>query len=70
VPIVPDGAIQQITWSITEQGATTRVSRNREEPVLGLTYEEQRLYQQLRGKIADDPANSREAEDKTSRRVA
>jgi hypothetical protein len=70
VPIVPDGAIQQITWSITEQGATTRVSRNREEPVLGLTYEEQRLYQQLRGKIADDPANSREAADKTSRRVA
>lgn len=69
-PLVPDGAIQQITWTLTEQGATTRVSRNREEPVLGNTYEEQRLYQQLRQKIADDPANSREANDKVSRRIA
>jgi hypothetical protein len=70
LPVVPDGAIQQITWSITESGATTRVSRNREEPVLGLTYDEQRLYQQLRSKISDDAPTSREASDKTGRRVA
>ncbi|MCI0358635.1 MAG: hypothetical protein L0211_09135 [Planctomycetaceae bacterium] len=70
LPIVPDGAIQQITWSIAEQGATTRVSRNREEPVLGLTYEEQRLYQQLREKLATDPKTSREADDKRVRRPA
>lgn len=69
LPIATDGAIQQITWSITDSGATTRVSRNREEPVLGLTYDEQRLYQQLRQKLAE-PATSRAAEDKRLRRPA
>lgn len=68
--ISPDGALQQITWSITERGAITRASRNREEPVLALTYEEQRLYQQLREKLKADPSTSREAGDKLLRRPA
>jgi hypothetical protein len=69
LPWIPDGAIQQITWSLTGTGAVTRVSRNREEPVLGLSYDEQRLYQQLRGKLAA-PDTSRADADKRDRRVA
>jgi hypothetical protein len=46
------------------------VSRNREEPVLGNTYEESRLYQGLREKLASDPGTSRAADDKAKRRPA
>lgn len=68
--IQPDGAIQQITWSITERGATTHVSRNREEPALGLTYEEQLMYRRILDKLSSDPLNSRIADDKAKRRPA
>lgn len=70
LPVSPDGAIQQITWAFTESGATTRLSRNREEPVLGNTYAEQRYYQQLFNKLKDESKNSREDNDRRDRGVA
>jgi hypothetical protein len=47
--IQPDGAIQQVTWTVDENGAaTTRASRNREEPVIAIPYEEQRMLAIMR----------------------
>lgn len=65
----PDGAIQQITWSITERGATTRLSRNREDPVLGLTYAEQRLFQQVSDRLKT-AATAKAAEENRRKRPA
>lgn len=65
-----DGAIQQVTWSISERGATTHASRNREELVLGLSWAEQSHNQQLARLIASTPATARELEDKRTRRPA
>lgn len=52
--IDPDGAVQQITWQITDKGASTRASRNREEKILGITLEEQRLRQQTADRLKED----------------
>lgn len=43
VAVQPDGAIQQVTWSITERGTTTRATRNLEEILVGKSYKERRL---------------------------
>lgn len=67
--IDPDGALQQITWTINERGASTRVSRNREEKMIGLTYEEQRRNQQLSERLKQDDT-SRAASDKLRKRPA
>lgn len=50
VPINPDGAVQQVTWSVAEgEGATTRSSRNNEYSLLFPSYNERRFYERLRG---------------------
>lgn len=47
-PIEPDGAIQQVTWQVDSAGyATTRASRNRENPTIAMTYKEKRLIEDL-----------------------
>ncbi len=61
-----DGAIQQVTWSITNRGAFTKVSRNREEPILGYSYAEQRLFQQVSARLGD-PTTARAEADKADR---
>lgn len=68
LPVQPDGAIWQVTWALTDRGATTHVSRNREEPALALTNEEQNMYRQIFDKLKTDPTTSRAADDKTKRR--
>lgn len=46
--IPPDGAIQQVSWIISQDGkAYTRVSRNRDEPDLGQTFLERRRVENL-----------------------
>lgn len=42
VPISPDGAIQQVAWSGTPQGAVTRASRNQEFSILIPSWRERR----------------------------
>jgi hypothetical protein len=50
----PDGAIQQITWSVSNQdGFSTRVSRNNEFSVVTPSYKERRAAELLRGGIGD-----------------
>lgn len=48
LPISPDGAIRQVTWTITDNGfAFTRASRNREELLVTPSYEERRMFEKL-----------------------
>ena len=47
-PISPDGAIQQVTWSVGPQGTTTRAGRNDEFSSTVLPYAERRLMEKLR----------------------
>lgn len=48
LPIPCDGAITQVTWSISETGETrTRASRNREESIVAPTYAERRLFERV-----------------------
>jgi hypothetical protein len=42
VPISPDGAIQQVAWSGSPQGAVTRASRNQEFSILIPSWRERR----------------------------
>ena len=50
VPINPDGAIQQVSWSVAEgQGATTRASRMQEFSLVVPPYKERRMYEKMRG---------------------
>lgn len=49
VPISPDGAIQQVTWSVGLGGAKTRAGRNNEFNPAVPPYRERRLYEQIRG---------------------
>lgn len=57
IPIESDGAIQQISYILTEAGfAVTRVSRNREEMHIAASYKERRLVE----KILADEAKWRE----------
>lgn len=49
VPISPDGAIQQVTWSVGPQGATTMASRNTEHALWVPSYRERRFLELLHG---------------------
>ena len=41
-----------MTWSVGENGfATTRASRNREEPLATPSYAERRLYERIRASL-------------------
>jgi len=43
-----DGAIQQVTWNVSDDGfATTRASRNREELLVVPSYNERRMMERL-----------------------
>jgi len=47
--ISPDGAIQQVAWSVGSGGCTTRASRNDEFSVVTPSYQERRALERLRG---------------------
>lgn len=49
LPISPDGAIQQVTWSVGPSGATTRASWNDEHSTTAPSYAERRAWERLRG---------------------
>lgn len=64
LPISPDGAIAQVTWSVSEDGfATTRASRNREEALSAPPYAERRLYERIRSQLALLSKTSRDRDD-------
>ena len=46
--ISPDGAIQQVTWSVGGAGATTRASRNNDTDYKSPSYRERRLVEKTR----------------------
>jgi len=48
VPIEPDGAIQQVTWTVGGSGATTHASRNIEGHRVTPSYKERRRQENLR----------------------
>lgn len=61
VPIVPDGAIQQVTWSVGADGrATTAASRNSENVLLAPTYDEQRLQEATQAALVEARKTSRQ----------
>ncbi len=45
LPVSPDGAIWQVSWSVGPAGATTRVARNSEWDRAAPTYKERRMYE-------------------------
>lgn len=47
VAISPDGAIQQVSWNITENGTTTRAGRNTEFSSVVPPYKQRRLTEQF-----------------------
>ena len=59
-PINPDGAIQQVTFSINDQGfATTQASRNREESRVAMSYHERRFVERLHQALGAAGENGR-----------
>jgi len=61
LPVSPDGAISQVTWSVGEDGfATMRASRNREEALPTPNHAERRLFERVRAAllVADKPARA------------
>lgn len=65
-----DGAVQQVSWQITGNGAYTKVSRNREDLLLGYTWAEQRLFQQVKARLVGEPVTAAAEADKAARRPA
>ncbi len=60
--IQPDGAIQQVTFEVDRQGAMyTRASRNREERIVTVAYQERRLYERIEAAITKAKADRWEA---------
>lgn len=47
IPINPDGAIHQVTWTVGEQGATTEASLNFESSPVVVPYERRRFEERL-----------------------
>ena len=45
--VKPDGAIQQVSWSLTDKGAFTKASRNDEIAVPSVPYRERRFYEKI-----------------------
>lgn len=61
LPLSPDGAIQQVTWSIDGRGfATTRASYNKEELLFAPSYEERRLLERTAAALYYSEKTSRE----------
>jgi hypothetical protein len=54
VPVACDGAISQVTWEISEGGAKTRISRNREETFVTASYSERRLFERIDAQLRRD----------------
>lgn len=53
VPIAPDGAIRQVSWSVDGSGvATTLASLNREQPGEDMSFEEKRLFERMMENLA------------------
>lgn len=48
----PDGAIQQVTWSVGPGGTTTRIARNKEVAGVSSLYAVRRMYERQRGQKA------------------
>ncbi len=47
--ISPDGAVQQVTWTVGSSGATTRASYNNEHSTVVPGFQERRIWEQVRG---------------------
>ncbi len=62
-----DGAIQQVTFMIKGNGAFTKVSRNREEVIVGYTYAEQRFFQQAVDRLGTTAPTARAEADRAAR---
>ncbi len=65
IPLSPDGAIRQVTWTITADGfAYTRASRNREELLVTPSFEERRMFERLNEalKEREKPERQRKAD--------
>ena len=61
LPIVPDGAIHQVTWVVAGNGqATTRASRNREESAIAETYDEKRQRERLKKELRENAKPERQ----------
>lgn len=60
--ISPDGAIQQVAWSIGPEGVTTQVSRNQEISVRSLSYAERRFHERRRSQMAPPPPHGKSAQ--------
>lgn len=59
VPIALDGAIHQVTWSIADSGEpSTTITRNREEILTVLSYDEQRRFDLQRSLLEKDRKKS------------
>ena len=50
--IAPDGAIQHLTWQVDRSGAFTVASRNTEQLVRTISYQERRRLEQLKQQAA------------------
>lgn len=54
-PINPDGALQQVSWEVTDRGfAYTRASRNKEEVFAGVSYTERRIFEKTKALLDDE----------------
>lgn len=47
VPVNPDGAIQQASWSLGPSGTVTRIARNNEVSLGNVPYKERRFYERV-----------------------
>lgn len=71
LPISPDGAIVQVTWTVDGQGrATTRASRNREEANLAPTYQEARFLSKIARQLDEQARPGRSRRDNNNKRRA
>lgn len=53
LPIAPDGAIQQVTWNVGPDGATTRASRNTEANLSVPSYKERRRIERQKAAVSN-----------------
>lgn len=60
--INPDGALQQVSWEVTDRGfAYTRASRNKEEIFAGVSYTERRIFEKTKA-LFDEEAKRKVGE--------
>jgi hypothetical protein len=67
--LVPDGAVQQITWAVGPGGCTTRVARNNEFSVGQQPYPMRRLFEMQKGDVLRRLTDNMEALDKALRQA-